>query len=95
MFTLIIIILFISLSLNIAGFILIQNLINKTSVYEKWIVEFRRDVSDTVALMRDIDKQGTFSSFINDKGNFESDDQVGQVFKNLMEVMNDLNEKIQ
>jgi hypothetical protein len=45
--------------------------------------------------MHDIDKVGTFATSMNDKGTFESDDQVGQVFKDLIELVEKLNQRIQ
>jgi len=85
----------ISLGLNVAAFILVRNLLKKISVYEKWIVEFKQEVIDSLALMRAIDQQGVFSTSVNEQGVFESDDQVGQVFKELTEVIEKLNERTQ
>lgn len=65
----------------------------KNEIYEQWIVEFKQEVVDTLALMRAIDKQGTFATSVNAEGLFESDDQVGQVFKELEELIEKLEEK--
>lgn len=92
---LLITVLVISLGLNVATFILIRNLLKKIGVYEAWILEFKQDVIDTLALMHTIDKQGTFASSLNDKGNFESDDQVGRVFQELVELIEKLNQRTQ
>jgi len=92
---LLITVLIISLGLNIAGFILIQTLLKKISTYEQWILDFKRDVLETLDIMREIDKQGTFATAVNDKGTFESDDQVGQVFKEILELIEKLNERAQ
>lgn len=85
----------ISLGLNITAFVLIRTLLKKISTYEQWILEFKQEVTDTLILMREIDQQGVFSTSINEKGVFESDDQVGQIFKELTAVIEKLNEKTQ
>lgn len=91
----ILIVLFISLIINVLTSKIIYNSIKKIDFYEKWILDFKTRISASLNLMRDIDKQGTFATSINDKGNFESDDQVGQVFKEMIEIMNELEKKIQ
>lgn len=92
-----IIILIISLGFNIVTYILIKNLLTKIRTYEEWILDFKSNVIDTLEKMRAIDQQSTFkSSFLSsDKGAFESDDQVGQVFKDLNELIDKLNQKAQ
>jgi hypothetical protein len=85
----------ISLGLNVAALIVIRNLLKKIAVYEQWILEFKQEVNDTLSAMREIDKQGVFSTSVNEKGVFESDDLVGQLFKELITVMEKLNEKTQ
>jgi hypothetical protein len=45
--------------------------------------------------MRDIDKSVVFSSRLNEQGAFESDDQVGGVFKELLELVEKLNHRTQ
>lgn len=85
----------ISLGLNIIAFILIRTLLKKVSTYEQWILEFKEEVNETLSLMRGIDKQGVFATSINEKGVFESDDQVGQIFKELTTLIEKLNEKTQ
>lgn len=86
---------FLSISLNIALFILIRNQLFKIRTYEGWIVEFKSDLIETLKIMKDIDKSGTFSSRINDQGIFESDDQVGQIFKELLDLIEKLNQRTQ
>lgn len=94
----------ISLGLCIAEFILIKNLLKKISKYEEWmrryeewIMDFKKDVTTTLENMRDIDKDATFkSSFLStEKGVFESDDQVSAVFKELMDLIEKLNQRTQ
>ena len=88
-------VLFISLGLNIASFIIIKNSLNKLSIYEEWIAECKEDVTATLNQMRAIDKQGTFATSLNDKGTFESDDQVGDIFKGLVDLIEKLNQRTQ
>jgi len=53
------------------------------------------DLVNTLEEMRAIDKEGTFATSLNDKGNFESDDQVGRIFKELLDLIEKLNERTQ
>jgi hypothetical protein len=85
--------LIISIGLNVAAFILIRNLLSKIDTYEKWILEFKQNVIDTLTVMRELDTKGTFATSLNDKGTFEADDQVGQIFKDLLELIEILNDR--
>lgn len=85
----------ISVGLNIAAFILVKRLLAKIEIYEEWILDFKTDVIDTLEQMRAIDKQGTFATSLNDKGQFEADDQVGAIFKELLDLIEKLNQRIQ
>ena len=87
--------LIISLIFNISMFILIKILLKKINTYELWILEVKGNILSTLEKMRTIDKVGTFATSMNDKGTFESDDQVGQVFKELIELVEKLNQRIQ
>jgi len=89
--------LIISLGLNIATFILIQRLLEKVRTYETWVVEFKQNVTDTLGEMRKIDENSTFKSSFEStgKGVFESDDEVGQVFKELLALVEKLDDRIQ
>lgn len=85
------------LGLAASLFILTRRLLKKLQTYENWILEFKADVVNTLALMRALDKQGTFASPVksNDEGVFESDDQVGHVFKELLDLVEKLNQRTQ
>ena len=87
----------ISLGFCVATIIIIQCLLKRNGTYEKWILEFKMDLVDTLESMRAIDKQGTFATSVSDpeKGVFESDDQVGQIFKEILDLVEKLNERIQ
>jgi len=87
--------LIISLGLNVATFMLIRILLAKIGVYEQWVIELKDDVLDTLEEMRKIDTKGTFATKVDDVGKFESDDEVGQVFIQLEEIVENLNKKIE
>ena len=86
--------LIISFIINIALFVLVRRLLKKINIYEQWILDFQTDVISTLEQMREIDKQGTFATSINDKGVFESDDQVGGIFRELMALVEKLEQII-
>jgi len=85
----------VAISIVIAELIIIKKLLNKQKTYEAWILSTRTQVQETLTFMRDIDKQGVFSSREVAEGIFESDDLVGQIFKQLTEIVEDLNKKIE
>ena len=87
--------LIISLGLNISTIILIRILLKKIGIYEQWILGFKERVENVLATMRVIDKSGILATSVNDKGLFESDDQVGHIFKDLEDLVKELNERIQ
>ena len=60
-----------------------------------WILDIKTDVINTLEKMREVDKSGVLSSRLNDQGVFESDDQVGGVFKDLLEIIEKLNQRTQ
>jgi hypothetical protein len=91
--TLLIIFLIISLGLNVSAYIIIKRLLSKIETYEDWILEFKNDLVTTLTKMRSIDKQGTFATSMNTEGTFESDDQVGQIFKELLDLTEKLNDR--
>jgi hypothetical protein len=94
---LLILALIISLGLNVATFILIQINLNKIRTYEQWIIDFKQNVSNTLEQMRKLDEDATFKSSFESTGMgvFESDDQVGHVFKELLELVKELDAKVQ
>lgn len=87
--------LIISIILHVLTFIIIKRLLFKTLVYEKWILDTKNDLTNTLEEMRTIDRQGVFATSVNGKGVFESDDQVGQIFKELLALIDKLNDRIQ
>lgn len=85
----------ISLVLLFASVMIIKRLLARCEIYEDWVLDFKTDVVNTLEEMREIDKSGVFSSKLNDKGVFESDDIVGGVFKELLDLVESLNQRIQ
>ncbi len=73
-------ILFILLTL-IEGYV-IFNLTRKTERLETWIEDYAQRVIDTQETLKEID----------DKGNFEADDEVGVIFQAIKETVDELNE---
>ena len=89
--------LIITLGLLISTFILIKILLKKIAVYEDWILDFKTDVIQTLEQMRAIDTRGTFITTIagGEKGGFESDDELGVVFKEMLGLIEKLNQRTQ
>ena len=89
--------LIILLGLNVATCIIILRQIKRIGIYEEWILEFKMDLVNTLDEMRKIDSDATFkSSFKSDgMGAFESDDEVGQVFKDILGTIEKLNDRTQ
>lgn len=85
----------ISLGLLFLAYVIIRKLLVKVEIYEDWIMDVKTDVISTVEQMREVDKSGVLSSRLNDKGVFESDDQVGGVFKDLLDLIEKLNQRTQ
>ena len=85
----------ISLGLLITAYIIIKRLLAKIDTYEEWILDFKTDVIQTLAQMREIDKSAVFSSKLNEQGVFESDDMVGGAFKELVALVEKLNQRTQ
>ena len=60
----------------------IFNLTKKTERLETWIEDYAQRVIDTQATLKQID----------DKGNFEADDEVGIVFQSIKTTVDELTE---
>jgi hypothetical protein len=96
-FTILSLALIITIGLLISTFILIRNLLKKIAVYEEWVLDVKTDVIQTLEKMREIDTRGMFITTIagGEKGGFESDDEVGVVFKEMLELIEKLNQRTQ
>ena len=91
----------ISIGINISLGILSKIHLKKISIYETeilksddFILSMREQILKSLSTMREIDKQGVFSSRPLEKGLFESDDMVGSIFKDLMQTVDELNKNI-
>ena len=73
-------ILFILLTL-VEGYV-IFNLTRKVERLENWVEDYAQRVIDTQQVLKEID----------DKGNFEADDEVGVIFTSIKEAVDELNE---
>ena len=58
------------------------NLTRKTERLETWIEDYAQRVIDTQQVLKEIDQ----------KGNFEADDEVGVIFQSIKETIDELNE---
>ena len=85
----------ISLVLNVLIIVIVGIQANKVQTYEEWILDFKQDVENTLANMQGIDDKGTFATRLNDKGTFETDDEVGIIFKEMKDLIEKLNQRTQ
>lgn len=77
-----------SIVLNIALFIGVRNLLKQNEELEDTILDTISDVKTKVSTALDALKDADL------KGSFESDDEVGVVFKEMKEIVENLNEII-
>jgi len=82
----------ISIGINIAAGFLVKITSSKINIYEQYILDFKHRANTTLTLMRSIDARGSFSTGVNNNGKFENDDEVGQVFNELLILIEKLNE---
>tara|TARA_R100001015_G_C4609720_1_gene165005 strand:- start:356 stop:610 length:255 start_codon:yes stop_codon:yes gene_type:complete len=73
-------ILFILLTL-VEGYV-IFNLTRKVERLETWVEDYAQRIIDTQQVLKEID----------DKGNFEADDEVGIVFQSIKSTVDELNQ---
>tara|TARA_Y100000385_G_scaffold252824_1_gene276555 strand:- start:51 stop:305 length:255 start_codon:yes stop_codon:yes gene_type:complete len=65
----------------IEGYV-IFNLMRKSERLESWIEEYAQRILDTQQVLKEIDQ----------KGNFEADDEVGVIFESIKETIDELNQ---
>jgi hypothetical protein len=58
------------------------NLTRKTERLESWIEDYAQRIQDTQQVLKEIDQ----------KGNFEADDEVGVIFQAIKEAVDEINE---
>ena len=77
--------LLVSLLLNIFLLISLKRAFNQIDILEEWLVEFKFLLNNTYKKLKNIDERGMF----------EKDDDVGIIFKNIIEIINLTNKRIQ
>ena len=85
MFYTLLVLLLISLMVNIFLLISLKRAFNQIDILEEWLVEFKLLIDNTYKKLKDIDERGMF----------ENDDDVGIVFKNIKEIIDLTNKRIQ
>ena len=85
MFYTLLILLLISLVVNIFLLISLKRAFSQIDILEEWLIEFKLLINNTYKKLKDIDERGMF----------EKDDDVGIVFKNIIEIIDLTNKRIQ
>lgn len=85
MFYTLLVLLLISLIINIFLLISLKRAFNQIDILEEWLVEFKLLINNTYKKLKNIDERGMF----------EKDDDVGVIFKNILEIIDLTNKRIQ
>jgi hypothetical protein len=85
MFYILLVLLLISLIVNIFLLISLKRAFNQIDILEEWLVEFKLLMNNTYKKLKNIDERGMF----------EKDDDVGVIFKNIIEIIDLTNKRIQ
>ena len=67
---------------DVVGCYIIWNLMKKTEMLETWVETFTQRIEKVQTDLKDIDSTG----------HFESDDEIGTIFEQIKEVINELDE---
>jgi hypothetical protein len=78
------ILLFASVAVNVFLLITLKKLFNQVDILEDWIINFKKSVENTFNKLK----------YIDDRGIFEKDDDVGFLFSDLKQIIESLNKKI-
>jgi hypothetical protein len=81
---LLLILLFVSVSVNVFLLITLKKLFSQVDILEDWIINFKKSVENTFNKLKDIDNRGIF----------EKDDDVGFLFSDLKQIIESLNKKV-
>jgi len=76
--------LIISILLNVYLAIMLFRALNRIEMYEEWIIDIKNTILDAYLMMKKVDILGAF----------EASDEVGQSFKALLHISNQLNNKV-
>lgn len=74
-----------SLTLNIFLIVSLKKAFIQIDILEDWLIDFKLLVNNTYNKLKNID----------DRGMFEKDDDVGVTFKNILEIIDLTNKRIQ
>ncbi len=85
MFYTLLILLLISLIINIFLLISLKKSFNQIDILEEWLIEFKLLMNNTYKKLKNVDERGMF----------EKDDDVGVIFKNIIEIIDLTNKRIQ
>ena len=85
MFYTLLVLLLISLIVNIFLLISLKRAFSQIDILEEWLIEFKLLINNTYKKLKNIDERGMF----------EKDDDVGIVFKNIIEIIDLTNKRIQ
>jgi hypothetical protein len=85
----------ISVGILVISYIIIKRILVKIDTYEKYILHVQTHIENTLEKMREIDSRGTFATRVNDSGKFECDDEVGVIFKDLVELLEELRDFVE
>ena len=77
--------LIVSIVINILLYKAAQIQLNKSQIYERWILEFKDDVLHIYERMKSIDNLQMF----------EKDDDVGSIFREMVDLISKLNSRTQ
>ena len=69
---------------DVVGCYVIWNLMKKTEMLEDWVETFTQRIETVQADLKEVDATG----------HFEADDEVGTIFEQIKETVNELNEFI-
>lgn len=77
--------LLISLIINIFLFVSLKKAFNQIDILEDWLIDFKQLINNTYKKLKNIDKRCIF----------EKDDDVGVIFKNILDIIELTNKRIQ
>lgn len=81
----VLVLLLISLLINIFLFISLKKSFVQIDILEEWLIDFKQLVNNTYKKLKNIDERGMF----------EKDDEVGVIFKNILDIIELTNRRIQ
>jgi len=71
--------------INVFLIVALRRAFNQIDILEDWLIDFKQLINNTYKKLKNIDQRGMF----------EKDDDVGVVFKNILEIIELTNKRIQ